>query len=244
MQAAAVQQCDLVDPAFARLSALARPHDSRLSPLESGLARPQRIAARAELFSEGDPIPQPILLLSGWAARVRRLADGRRQILGLLLPGDLIGIARRHDPVAISNIVALTDLAICPAPCQDDLEDVGLSKAYDRSRSLEEHYLLAQIVRLGRLSAYERIADLLLELWERLKLAGLATTSRFPVPLTQDLLADTLGLTNVHVNRTLQALRREGVLTLEAGMATLHDTAALADQVHHRAPPLKSAHAD
>lgn len=237
----AVQRRDLADPALARLSALARPHGSSLAALASGLARPRCVASRTELFREGDPIPRPTLVLSGWAARVRELSDGRRQILGLLLPGDLIGIARRRHPVAIGNIVALTPMTICPAPRQDDLDDAGLSNAYDRSRSLEEHYLFAQIVRLGRLSAYERMADLLLELWERLKLAGIASASRFPVPLTQDLLADTLGLTSVHVNRTLQTLRREGVLTLGAGMATLHDAARLADQVHHRTPPLKEA---
>jgi CRP-like cAMP-binding protein len=91
------------------------------------------------------------------------------------------------------------------------------------------------VTRLGRLNAQERIGDLLLELNERLALAGLADPQGFAMPLTQEMLADALGLTPVHVNRMLQLARREGDIEWRPGRVTLTDVAALAQKVG-RAP--------
>lgn len=227
-----------VSPGLRRLAALTSLGETELIRIAFMAERTQRrIKARSELMREGDPIARPLLILSGWAARMRTLSNGRRQLLSLLLPGDLVGIGRGHQPVALSTIVALTDVAICHLPRQEEVEpDSGLSAAYDLSRTLDDHYMLAQIMRLGRLTAYERIADFLLELYERLEPAGVARGGSFPMPLTQELMGDAMGLTSVHVNRTLQTLRREGVVTIGNGMATLRQPAALAEMVGHRVP--------
>lgn len=82
---------------------------------------------------------------------------------------------------------------------------------------------MAHITRLGRLDAYERILDLLLEFNERLTLSGIASDGHFPLPLTQEMMADALGLTPVHVNRMLQRARSEAVLTWRGGLVSLHD---------------------
>ncbi len=87
--------------------------------------------------------------------------------------------------------------------------------------TLDEASLLDHIVRLGRQTAYERMAHLLLELRWRLAEVGLGDERKFPLPLTQEVLADALGLSIVHVNRTLQQLRREGLLEMRAGFVEL-----------------------
>ena len=78
-----------------------------------------------------------------------------------------------------------------------------------------------QITRLGRRTAYERFGNLLLELYHRLHVVGLARDGRFALPLTQEMLADALGLSVVHVNRTVQQMRRDGLLELRAGTVVI-----------------------
>ena len=159
------------------------------------------------------------------------MSDGRRQILSFLLPGDLIGYCRHSRPVAISNVLAVHELSICTAPSPQDFP--ALAEAYSISGALEESYLLAHITRLGRLSAQERIYDLLLELRQRLALAGLARGGSFELPLTQEMLADALGLTPVHINRTLQLARSSGDLQWTGRRVTLVHPNAMAERVGH-----------
>lgn len=199
-----------VSPAITRLTSLADLDCDAKAALELAVRRTRRIRRRRELIAEGEEFTATHLIVSGWAARVRMLEDGRRQIINFLLPGDLIGHHGQERPVAPSAVVAITEFDSCPAPSA--AVSPTLARAYARSKALEEAYLLAQVTRLGRLSAHERIADLLLELIERLELVGLAANGRFSLPITQEALADTLGLTPVHVNRMLQDLRREGLV--------------------------------
>ena len=112
--------------------------------------------------------------------------------------------------MASSTVIAITDVDVCVAP--DASVSPALARAYAKSCALEEAHLLKQILRLGRLDANERLADLFLELFERLDLAGLVVNGRFVMPPTQEVVADAVGLTSVHVNRTLQALRRQGTV--------------------------------
>lgn len=216
-------------PALARLSALAPLSLADRAALQEAAERSTDVRVRRELMVEGRSIAHPILMLSGWAARVRLLPDGRRQFLSFLLPGDLIGWCRHPQPIATSTVVTLTHVTVCtpPAPAPGS----ALHEAFAVSQALEEAHLLAHIARLGRMSAQERIADLLLELHERLSLCGLAFDRSFAFPVTQETLADALGLTAVHVNRMLQSARRSGDLLWSAGRVTLSDLAVLARQV-------------
>ena len=223
------------EPALTRLSALAALTGEDRQLLDAAMNGARGFVVRSELLREGDPIAQPMLMLSGWAAQVRQLSDGRRQVLSLILPGELIGICRVEHPIVAASVVALTDVTLARMPARCDLpEHSDLTSAYDLSRALDEQYLLAQVTRLGRLNAYERIADLLLELDGRLALSGLASSGQFAMPLTQELLADLLGLTSVHVNRTLQTMRREEVLSFRSGNVVLRDRVAMARLVDYR----------
>jgi CRP-like cAMP-binding protein len=168
---------------------------------------------------EGRPMASPLLIVTGWAARVRLLPDGRRQFLNFLLPGDVIGLTRYARPLATSTVIALSDVTICTPPALGMFP--SLDEAYSIGEALDQAYLLAQITRLGRLNAHDRLIDLMLELHERLARSGLVRNGSFGVPLTQEIIADALGLTAVHVNRTLQAARRSDDLIWKGGRVTV-----------------------
>ncbi len=93
---------------------------------------------------------------------------------------------------------------------------------------MEEIWLVNQVVRLGRQTAYERVAHFLLELRERLAAVDRVQENRFSFPITQEVLADALGLSVVHMNRTMQQLRRDGLVEQRATAITLRDVPALA----------------
>ena len=222
------------DPGAAvrRLNTLVPLDDDATFALTDALTTARPIKPRRELIGEGHEIVEPMLILSGWAARVRFLADGRRQFLSFLLPGDVVGLGQQTRPVATATVIALTPVEVCSAPPRE--RSPALAEAYALSRALDEAYLLANITRLGRLNAQERIGDLFLELLERLRMAGLENGNSFALPLTQEMIADALGLTSVHVNRMIQLFRREGDLTWKTGRLTLTDPAALARKINRQ----------
>lgn len=217
-----------------RLSKLATLTPAETDSLLAAERDGRRLSARRDLVEEGQPLREARALLSGWACRQRILPDGRRQILSFVLPGDLVGLRRHADEVATSTIMAVTDLVTCPLPTPQ--RGSSLEEAYGHSLAMDDQHHLAQIVRLGRLNAPERIADWLLETQDRLTLAGLSDADRFPLPLTQEMLADALGLTSVHVNRTLQSMRRDGLLTFRAGMISLPERSRLEHLAGYKAP--------
>jgi CRP-like cAMP-binding protein len=207
---------------------------SRMAPLETeskeliiGLEGRQAHRPRSEFGGQRGPGARPRFILTGWAAWTRNLSDGRRQILGFLLPGDPVGLYLRPHPIALWPVTALTAVqTVDAAPVQAALSSgeprwKGLAEALRVSAGLYESYLLDQVTRLGRLTAYERMCHLLLELRDRLQLVGLGDASRFPMPLTQEVLADATGLSVVHVNRVLQQLRRERIIDLRSGVVSL-----------------------
>lgn len=209
-----------------RLSRLAPLTDGDIRALQAAEAAARYVSARSELLHEGQEVTEVRMIVSGWAATVRILADGRRQIIGLLLPGDLFGDCRQSRPLANSSVVALTNAVVAVAPPATTSE--SLAEAYTLSNAFADAYLMAQIVRLGRMSARERIIDLLLELHERLRLTGLVTRDEFELPLTQEIVADALGLTSVHLNRMLRDIRGHGDVEWRGGRLILRQPEALA----------------
>jgi CRP-like cAMP-binding protein len=180
----------------------------------------REVAARRDLIREGDNPRSIFLLLSGWACRYKALPDGRRQIVALFLPGDLcdmhIYILKEMD----HSVGAITPLKAAEIG-RDDFEQL-----------LQEHPRITQAlywdelvkiaiqrewtVNLGQRSAYERIAHLLCECFLRLRTVGLTQDHSCQFPMTQVDLADATGLTAVHVNRTLQELRKDGLIELHS----------------------------
>jgi CRP-like cAMP-binding protein len=223
-----------------RLEALA-PLDARSLALIRGLADRQAYPPGAELCGERSPALRPRFVVSGWAAKLRWLADGRRQILGFVLPGEAIGLYLRPHPLALVTTVAITPLhtldatpVLRAAKAAD--APPGLAEAVRLAAGMDEALLLDQVVRLGRQTAYERICHLLLEFHDRLGDVGLSQNGAFALPLTQEVLADATGLSVVHVNRVLQQLRRERMIDLHGGHAALLDIEQLRRVADYQRP--------
>lgn len=192
----------------------------------------ESIPAGAEIAREGETAPAR-LIVSGWACRQQSLPDGRRQIFGFLMAGDTIGIGLKARPldevstVAVTRIECVDALMLREILAVQDGRHAGLQNALAAVRRYEEACLLDHIVRLGRQSAHERTAHFLLEWRQRCRIAGLADGERFPMPLTQEVLSDALGLSIVHLNRTLQHMKRERLIEMKRGWIEFLDVVRL-----------------
>lgn len=170
-----------------------------------------------------------IRIKSGWASEARILTDGRKQIFSILLPADDVLMPAGQGPGAMS-LTALTTLNVIKyMPTTPGAWDTPPLAPLVRQALIRQNGRLRDhIVRLGSLNAYQRTAHLLLDLHTRLSVVGLVRQNSFRIPFTQDTFASLLGLSVVHVNRTLQALRRHKLIVLKAGSVTLVDPDALA----------------
>lgn len=193
--------------------------------------RSKRIKGRKDFSS--DPAIQGSLHLidGGFACRYKNLPDGRRQILSYLVPGDVsdlrLFILGRSD----TTISALSNVTLSIVS-QDDLFTVAerfprVMRALWWATLVEESITQEWLVNIGQRSALERMAHLLCELYVRLAAVGQVRDYTFEMPITQAELADTLGLSSVHVNRTLQELRRRELIVFRDRVMHLRDLAAL-----------------
>jgi CRP-like cAMP-binding protein len=184
--------------------------------------------AGEDIISQGD-IPSDLhVVLDGCACRYKVLPDGRRQIIAFLLPGDLcdlhVFLLREMDhsigTITASRVATISRETIL----QIASERPQLTRALWWVTLVDEAILREWIVALGRRTAYERIAHLICELYLRLKMVGAANGQSFELPITQTELADTMGLSLVHVNRVLQRLRGEGVVEFHNGKVIIRDS--------------------
>jgi len=213
--------------AFTRLSA-----DDRAALAE--VTRNFRyVDARRDVIGEGDKPRYVHLVLDGWACRYKQLPDGKRQIVALFVPGDFcdvnVYILKQMD----HSIGAITRLKVAMITPE---EMNALTAERPRiTQALWWHELVTAAVQrewtlnLGQRSAYERLSHLLIELYLRLNAVGRAHDGHCDFPLTQNDLADATGLTSVHVNRTLQELRRDGLIELERKQLHILDLPRMID---------------
>ncbi len=192
-----------------------------------------RVAAEAEILPEGAHGGHLYTLLSGWAFRFKTLSDGRRQILNFLLPGDFIGLQQKMAADATHGVHALTDVTLCVFP-RDSLWEIHRSfpdVAYDVTwlAAHEEALVDETLLSVGRRTAAERIAMLLLLLHKRASLLQLADVhGSVPFPVTQQHIADALGLSLVHTNKTLRRLEAMGLHRIRKARLALPKPDALA----------------
>ena len=191
--------------------------DDRAQLLALG-GKVRSFAANAELVGAGEPMDAVLVMREGWAARYKELEDGRRQILNILLPGDIFDLQVLVAAEADHSVLAITAgsaYAIPPQAVRDVMSGSGaLTMAFWWTQVQEEAFLREQIVRNGRQSAQERIGHLLLELHRRAQIVNLADGDAMRLPMTQTQIADTLGLTPIHTNRVLRRLVREGYIEM------------------------------
>lgn len=169
------------------------------------------------IMVEGEHNPQLYTVLSGWGFRYKILEDGRRQILNYVLPGDLVGLQGNIMVEMQHSVEALTKMTLCMFE-RDRLSTLFQnhpSLAYDITwlAAREESMLDEHILSIGRRTARERAAYLLAFLDARAEAAGAAPAGKpAALPLTQQHVADTLGLSLVHTNKTLRKLVDQGLI--------------------------------
>jgi CRP-like cAMP-binding protein len=219
-----------------RLGALAglTPQDDKFL---AGL-KEQRLDAKT-LLQAAD---QPGIILSGWCARIKDLGGGKRQIINLLLPGDCFGIHAAPFAADALPIVALTPATVLDAiPLQRLMRmrppaHLRLIEACEKALILDQACLLSQIVRLGQPTAYGRVGRLFLELHARLEVAGLVDDGTFELPISRSQLAEAVGISAVHLHRTLAQFRQEGLVQLQSRAATLPRREELTARIGCEAP--------
>ena len=207
--------------------------DDELALVQSLKRRELRLAAGQTLIHESQTDSPLYTLLDGWAFRFKTLRDGRRQILNFLLAGDFIGVQQKMGDAAAYGVQTLTDALFCV------FQRGALWELHRKSPTMgfnvtwltahEESLVDDTLLSVGRRSAEERIATLLILLFKRAAaLQADGGAAGVPFPLTQQHIADGLGLSLVHTNKTLRKLERRGLHRIDEGRLHLRDAKALA----------------
>jgi CRP-like cAMP-binding protein len=203
------------------------------------LEREERSYRRDEIVRRaGQAADELFVVKTGWVTSFSIMEDGRRQLLKLFYPGDIVDLSDvalrqgRHD------IRCVTTAVLCPFPKS------GLQPVFERSPRLtallfaltvlENNALLDRIRAIGRFSAYERVCHLLLEIRERLRITVPEAKHTFRLPLTQTEMADLLGLTNVYVSKTLSRIETDGLIRREGNRVSIRDPERMAGVCEYR----------
>ncbi len=186
---------------------------------------------RATILQEGTSSTHLFTVLQGWAFRYKTLPDGRRQILNFVLPGDFLGLQASLFTEMSHSVEALSQMLLCVFP-RDRLWELfehypSLSFDLTWLASREEQILDGHLLSIGRRTAIERTAYLLLHIHSRAAAVGLAPRDRFFPPLTQQHLADALGLSIVHTNKTLKRLSDRKIIRWKSRVLEILDMGAL-----------------
>jgi len=193
--------------------------------------RIEAVEENADTVEEGDTPSECFMVVEGFIARYKLLGAGQRQIFSFHLPGDIPDLQSLRLVVMDHSLAALTPcrLAFISHGALNELLDVnpGLAALFWRDTLIDAAIFREWLAGVGRRSAYQRIAHLFCEVYCRLKCLGLAEAWRFELPITQVELADSLGLSSVHVNRVLQDLRRDGLIVSHANSTQIRDWARL-----------------
>lgn len=210
------------------LCRLGEREEDALSELTRNL---RTVPAGTDLKAHGERPKQVHVVMEGLACRYKVLPDGRRQIMAFLVPGDpcdfQVFLLEQMD----HGVATLTSSIVSTIP-QSQIEriaesDALLTKAFWYSTLLDEAILREWLVNVGRRDAYERVAHLLWELFLRHAIVGRINGMTFSLPLTQRELADALGLSTVHINRTMQRLKSENVIETDGRMLVILQPARL-----------------
>jgi CRP-like cAMP-binding protein len=189
-----------------------------------------------DVMSQGQKSPVLQTVLSGMAVRSLLLEDGRRQVINFVFPGDLVGLHSGLMGEARHSITAVTDMTLCTFP-RDRIWSLFVKqpeRAYDVTwmAAVEQHFLGETIATLGQRDATERVAWALVRIWRRLVALGMERHGEVPFPFRQQDLSDALGLSIVHTNRRIVALRRAKLAEISGRRLVMHDHAGLSRLAH------------
>jgi CRP/FNR family transcriptional regulator, anaerobic regulatory protein len=193
--------------------------------------RHRSASARRNIYHAGEPVDGAIVICEGWAVRFVQLPNGKRQILSVVLPGDLVASISILDRKFIFSVQAVTDVRYCCVPLAEIRKRLQVNPAlldlWLEAAAAEYRRADKQIVDLGQRSAEERIAALLHQMMTRSQERGELQADTFAFPLRQQQIADCTGLTPVHVCRVLGRLRKDSICDVARGMVRIIDRAEL-----------------
>ena len=198
--------------------------------LERAVTWSKRFDPHKDLITEAERADNLLIVASGWAYRYTCAPDGGRQLTALLVPGDVANLDMLLFERVAYSVRTLTDVTVVALPRKQALalvdEHPGIAHTFTGLAMIENAIASKWMLSLGRRSAHARIAHLLCEIAIRVGIEG-ENDVTFPFPLRQEQIGDVLGLTNVHVNRTVRQLRKDGLIQLCDRVLTIPDLAAL-----------------
>jgi CRP-like cAMP-binding protein len=218
-------------PFVARLARFMKLSAAELASLERTIEGERLVKKRKDLVVVGDAYRSLCFVKDGYAIRYQLLRSGKRQILNVILPGDVIGFPVSFFDRSTYSVVAVSDLTynICPLESYARLcyEQPRFGLALGWLAAHESGIYAEHIVDLGRRTPIERLAHFLLEIHARLLAVGRAEETSFDLAFSQAVMADVLGLSVPHLNRVMQRLRADRLITSRAQRIELTDTAGL-----------------
>lgn len=215
------------NPLAMKLGAFVDLQPDDLTVIEQWSAKPKSVPARHIYISQGDRPGAAFVLLEGWAYRYKTIRNSKRQVLGFLLPGDMCDPHAFILEKADHDIAMLTDAVISPISKDQVLSAVEnhprLTRALWWTTLVDEGIARAWLVNLGQRTSLVKVANLFCELWLRARLIGLTVEGEFTLPLTQEQFGEAVGLTAVHVNRTLRQLRGQDLVEFRHKQVAIPD---------------------
>lgn len=188
--------------------------EAALAPLASG---ERRYSARSIIWHTGDQISDLLLVRSGWAFRYNLLFDGRRQIFSIFTTGDIVSPQLLNSPVVRYSLQTVTEMEALTIPISAMnnamSRDARISDMVTRLHHQQHVYYDERLIELGRLNALEKVCAFLMRLLRKMENLDLHPENTYEIPITREIISDTLGLTPVHVSRTMKQLESEGVVT-------------------------------
>lgn len=223
----------LANPIVAKLQRFVGLGPEEIASITALCSDGQTLGPNHVLIEEGSRPDHVCMILHGFAYRYKKLAGGRRQILGYLVPGDLCDAHFAvFDPLDHS-VATLGEAEIAKVSIEQLLDLLARHPAIERGLSLaamvDRSVLHEWLLNIGQRNAYQKLSHFLCEMSVRLKAVGrVDADGTLDLPLNQAALADTTGLTVVHINRTLQRMRNEGLIALRGRQLTISDSERLA----------------
>jgi CRP-like cAMP-binding protein len=189
--------------------------------------RVRQVGPRIDLIREGEAPENVHLILDGFACRYKVLPDGQRQIMAYLIPGDFCDLNVFILDQMDHNIGTISQCQVVDIPRRaiDDItaQYPNITRAFWWCALVDEAVLREWLVNIGGRPPNQRIAHIMCELLMRLEAVGQVVNNSFPFPFTQNDLADSMGLSNVHVNRTIRELKALDLIALKQRVLTIHN---------------------
>jgi CRP-like cAMP-binding protein len=215
------------NPMIRKLESVFTLTDDERQALENLPMQTAAIKADQDIVREGDAPSRSCLLLSGFACTYKMTVQGKRQIVSFDLPGDIPDLQSLHLKVLDNSLSTISPCSV-GFITHDDLHDLctrypRIAAAFWRETLIDAAIFREWVLNVGRREAYTRIAHVLCELLTRLRAVDLVEDHACTLPITQGEFADAIGVTPVHVNRVLQAMRADGLIEQKGDRLNIPD---------------------